>query len=105
MTMKKTFAILLILFSSSFLVAQELMEVPLTGIDSMKQISPSTEPWMMSPNLSYPMIGKPSDFMLSSEIRDFDFSKWLSTRCHANFISLRTLAAFGCHFEPSCLFN
>ncbi len=77
MTMKKTFAILLILFSSSFLVAQELMEVPLTGIDSMKQISPSTETWMMSPNLSYPMIGIPSDFMLSSEIRDFDFSKYL----------------------------
>lgn len=75
--MKKTFAILLILLSSSFLVAQELMEVPLSGIDSMKQISPATDAWMMSPNLSYPMIGNPSDFILSSGIRDFDFSKYL----------------------------
>ena len=77
MNMKKIFVILLILFPSGILLAQEIMEVPIPGIDSTMQISPDRDVLIMKPELSYPVSGFSSDFMLSPEIRDFDFSKYL----------------------------
>lgn len=87
MTMKKIFAILLIIFPYSLLLAQESINMPLPGIDSIKQVAPAPDASIIYPDLSFPIFEVSPALLTDPVIPAFDFSGYLAKE--------RKMLAFG----------